>query len=180
MKEARSAPTVWATYTWVAAFGILAEPAASAKFRDDRRRRLLDLQPLGLRPFNSRSFRTRPRTRPRTRSKPWIPPPPRLRSDRILPLQLTAPVAEVLQIESVLLAIFPLRQATKLPDLKVAAPECPCRPSILQTKRQCGSPHPARMRDRSGSHHRGREQTVQEMDAYNGSLIRAENSLIIP
>jgi hypothetical protein len=113
-------------------------------------------------------------------SEPRIPPPPRLGAYRVLALQLTPPVAEVLQRQPLPLAILTLRRPAKLPDLEVAAPESSDRCSLFQTKGQCGSPSHAQMRDRSQSHRRGREQTVQEMDGYNGSLIRATNSLIIP
>jgi hypothetical protein len=99
---------------------------------------------------------------------------------RALPLQLAPPVAEVLQRQPVPLAILTLRQAAKLPGPR----------SGLRQKARIG----ARSSKRRGNvallptlrcatdHNRiaaGREQTVQEMDGYNGSLIRAENSLII-
>ena len=63
-------------------------------------------------------------------------PPPRVGPSRVLALQLSPPVAEVLQREPVLFAIASLRQATKLPHLKVAAPERPRSRPLFQSKWQ--------------------------------------------
>jgi hypothetical protein len=53
---------------------------------------------------------------------------------RVLTLQLAAPIAEVFEVQPVPLAIFLLRQATKLPQFKVAAPECARRLAFFQSK----------------------------------------------
>jgi hypothetical protein len=77
----------------------------------------------------------------------------------------------------VLLAIVALRQATKLPHLKVAAPEGARRLAFFQSKGQSSSPRRMRSRDQSGSHHRRREHSVREMDGYERSLFRRILSL---
>ena len=106
------------------------------------------------------------------RSEPRVPSPPRFVPHGVFSLQLTAPVAEALQRQPVPLAILALRQAAKLPDLKVTAPESARRPSFTQRKSQRFPPRHARHRDRLRWPHRGREQTVREMDAYINSLFR--------
>jgi len=104
-------------------FGVLTEPTASARFRDDRWRRLLNRRSLDRRSLDFGSLSPRSRHRSRTRSKPRIPPPPSIGPCRILTLQLRPPVAEALQREPVSFAILSLRQAAKLPHLEVAPPK---------------------------------------------------------
>jgi hypothetical protein len=76
-----------------------------------------------------------------------------------------------------LLAIFMLRQATKLPHLEVAAPESSYRLSLTPSKAHRASPHHAPKCNPLRSHRRAREQTVQSRDAYPRSLQRERISL---